>query len=288
MKLKITASVGDKGTNHAKDVKLVQALLNVYLRREHKKLLTIDGESGNITIGVIREYQFHEVKMRNPDGNVGAKGGTFRELKETLSDVLNDGLALVKPTIGIVTFDSEGMEGGVYHSRILHVPGAWSGLTIGRGYDMKTKSARKIQTELTKAGVASVNAKLLGKAHGLRGAGAKQFIIDKDLLDFQITPKIQKELFLISYADIEKYIKGVYTRNISNIANAIAWASLDSRIREIVVDLGFRGDYTSRSRKFLLTPITANDFVAFKKEMVDQSNWTNVPADRFKRRKHFL
>jgi len=288
MKLSINGSVGDKGANHLKDVKIVQALLNVYFRREGRKTLKVDGKNGANTIAAITYYQTHEVKLSAPDGNVGISGRTFRTLKVTLSNVLKDGLALVKPTIGIVTFNSEGMEGGFYHSRTLHVPGAWSGLTIGRGYDMKTKSAIKIQNELIKAGVSSFDARVLGGANGLSGANARQYIIDKDLLDFQITPTVQKTLFLISYADIEKYIQGVYTRNIKKMTKATAWASLDSRIQEVLVDLAFRGDYTKRSRKFLLGPIADNDFAAFKTEMIDQLNWSKVPADRFKRRKNFL
>ncbi|MFK5947357.1 MAG: hypothetical protein QM500_01140 [Methylococcales bacterium] len=288
MKLSINGSVGDKGANHLKDVKIVQALLNVFLRRECRKILVVDGKNGTNTITAITYFQTHEVKLSKPDGNVGANGRTFRTLKASLSGVLKDGLALIMPNIGIVTFNSEGMEGGFYHSRILHVPGAWSGLTIGRGYDMKTKSGSKIQNELVKAGVSVYDAKVLSGANGLSGAAAKQYIIDKDLLDFQVTPVAQKELFLISYADIEKYIQGVYTRNVKKITNATVWASLDNRIKEIVVDLAFRGDYTKRSRKFLLGPIADNDFTAFKAEMVNQSNWTNVPADRFKRRKDFL
>ena len=41
-----------------------------------------------------------------------------------------------EPKEGKVTFNSEGTEGGFFHSRKLHVPTASSGLTLGRGYDM--------------------------------------------------------------------------------------------------------------------------------------------------------
>lgn len=49
-----------------------------------------------------------------------------------------------KPKEGTITFDSEGTEGGLFHSRKLHVPTFSSGLTIGRGYDMRFKTAMKI------------------------------------------------------------------------------------------------------------------------------------------------
>jgi len=40
------------------------------------------------------------------------------------------------PAKGKVTWNSEGREGGKYHSRKLLVPNNSSGLTLGRGYDM--------------------------------------------------------------------------------------------------------------------------------------------------------
>src|SRR5690606_15881110 len=59
----------------------------------------------------------------------------------------------LRPDRGGLTFDAEGTEGGKYHSRVLHVPGPSSGLTIGRGYDMGSKSAGEITTDLVAAGV---------------------------------------------------------------------------------------------------------------------------------------
>ena len=48
-------------------------------------------------------------------------------------------------TKGLLTYKAMGMEGGDFHSRKLHVPSDRSGLTIGRGYDMKEKSSYKIE-----------------------------------------------------------------------------------------------------------------------------------------------
>src|SRR5262245_14023661 len=81
-----------------------------------------------------------------------------------------------RPDRGGVTFDSEGNEGGKYHSRKLHVPGSTSGLTIGRGYDMGAKTAAQITTDLTAAGVELAMAKTLSGAATLRGENAKKFI----------------------------------------------------------------------------------------------------------------
>src|SRR5687767_6789147 len=78
---------------------------------------------------------------------------------------------VLKPKRGIVTFESEGVEspGGKFHSRVLHVPGEASGVTIGRGYDMKLKSRAKIEQELAEARVPRADAKEIAKAAGLFG-----------------------------------------------------------------------------------------------------------------------
>jgi len=188
----------------------------------------------------------------------------------------------------LLRFNAEGHEGGFYHSRVLHAPGPWSGLTLGRGYDMKEKSAGKIIRELTQVGVSTKDAQKISKGHGLKGERARQFIIDNDLLDFSITPLQQKKLFLISYEEKEEYIGEVYARNIASRKKATKWSKLDARIKEVVVDLGYRGDYTSKTRKFLLDSIAANDFKAFKKEMSKRANWSKVPIDRFNQRKKLL
>jgi hypothetical protein len=48
----------------------------------------------------------------------------------------------LKPTRGLITFEAEGVENqsSPYHSRYFHVPTPSSGLTIGRGYDMKERT----------------------------------------------------------------------------------------------------------------------------------------------------
>ncbi len=289
MKVKTYASVGKEGNNAAKDVKVVQALLNVYLRYHKKTALGVDGKCGAKTIDAISEFQRDVVKLSSPDGKVDAGGKTFRTLMSTYKKLLKDGRAMVKPTVGIVTFEAEGMEGGPYHSRILHVPGSWSGLTIGRGYDMGMKSAAKITRDLVSVGLKAKQAAVLAKANGMKGEVAKQFIIDKDLLDFQITPEQQKDLFLITYQDEEKVAKAVCKRKaVVDEYGECDWDKLNDKIKQMVVDLKYRGDYTRRSRKFLQSHIVANDLEKFKKEMLDKSNWKSVPKDRFERRKAFL
>ena len=73
-----------------------------------------------------------------------------------------------------------------------------------------------------------------------------------------------------------------------NSYGACDWDKLHKGIKDIAIDLKFRGDYTSKSRKFLQQSIADNDLEAFKKEIINKSNWPGVPADRFKRRKDYI
>lgn len=289
MKDRINGSVGKGGSNSVNDVKLVQALLNVYLRRERKKNLIVSGKCEVETLMQIEAFQKNEQKTLKPDGRIDPNGGTFRALMTVKDNVLMDNQVLLEPSYGVVTFDSEGTEGGRYHSRILHVPSEFSGLTLGRGYDMKEKSGAKIVSDLGKAGVNANAASIFITASGKHGATARQFIIDNDLLDFQITPQVQLNLFEIAYADELSETKRICTsERVEKRYGKCDWDKLDYRIKEIVVDLKYRGDYTDNSRAYIQTPIVNNDFEAFKKAIDDKSIWLTVPEARYEMRKRFL
>ena len=289
MKHRLRGSVGKGGVNTVYDVKLIQALLNVYLRRESKKVLPIDGKCGPNTLGAIEEFQKFEQKSPKPDGRVDANGRTYNALTLILEKALKDGSPLIMPAEGTVTFNSEGAEGGFYHSRILHVPTETSGLTLGRGYDMKEKSSAKIVTDLTKVNADAKTALVISKASSQFGTNALQLIVDNDLMDYQISQLTQKNLFDITFADESSEAKRVCTLSrIEKLYGKCEWDKLDYRIKEIVIDLKFRGDYTESSRKNIQEHIANNDFDKFKSAISRKSNWTSVPTDRFDRRVNFL
>lgn len=289
----IGSSVGEKGTNHSNDVKLIQALLNVNFRNQNKsKTLKISGSADKETLAAIKEFQQDTMGTKNPDGRVDPGGKTFHALLKILKQQLNDKKSLVEPKEGIVTFKSEGTEGGRYHSRILHVPSSGSGLTVGRGYDMGQKSSAKIASDLGKAGIDTHSVNIIKTAAGLKGAKARHFIVDHDLLDFQITPTTQKTLFEGSFSEEAKETKRICTsKAVEKLYGSCDWDKLDTRIKQMLVDLKYRGDYTSTTRKKIQKYVSKNDFDKFKKEMTDSGYWVGtvgVPKERFKLRKEFL
>lgn len=80
------------------------------------------------------------------------------------------------PDEGALTFRVEGQEGGQYHTREFHVPSPESGLTIGRGYDMKLRTKSEVRDDLVDAGVKPEKATLISQGAGKQGGDAEEFI----------------------------------------------------------------------------------------------------------------
>ena len=194
---------------------------------------------------------------------------------------------------GQLTFDAEGLEKrGPFFSRKAHVPSDTSGVTLGRGYDMKTKSAEKIEQELISSGIDPELAKRFGAATGLSGDGGRQFIRDQGLDSVEITPAQQKALFQISYSELEQDVVRLCNKpDVVETYGATDWDNLEPRIRDVVVDLRFRGDYSPATRKVAQKTIASGKLDAFLVIMSDKNFWQGdrgVPSDRFKRRRDYL
>ena len=94
---------------------------------------------------------------------------------------------------------------------------------------------------------------------------------------------------MISYNDESAETKRICTLDrIEKKYGKCDWDNIDSKIKEVTVDLKFRGDYTEETRKNVQPHIVKNDVKEFTKVMQDKSKWSNVPQDRFDRRVSFL
>ena len=118
----------------------------------------------------------------------------------------------------------------------------------------------------------------------------KHFIIDNDLLDFEVMPEAQKKLFKISYDFESSEAKRICTKaDTVKKYGSTDWNSLNSVIKDLVIDLKFRGDYTPKVRETIQKSIAENDLATFSKHIKDSQLWSRVPADRFNRRvKHLV
>jgi hypothetical protein len=213
---------------------------------------------------------------------------------------------------GQLTFDLEGLECPdpsdkckAFHSRIPHVPSEESGVTIGRGYDLKLKTPSKIKADLLAIGLSSENADTYSEA-GCKdvvkgtckpqyiGKQAKEFIrTNKTKLD-ELTPEQQMKLFALTYSEMEADVKSIHNRNAKSKAeqiNTTQYDNLNPLIKDILIDLRFRGDYTPASRKLIEVAAMKNDLAGFRYAL-SNSYWLSkkqpVSTDRFIRRYVFL
>jgi len=152
---------------------------------------------------------------------------------------------------------------------------------------MGSKSARQIVSDLLAAGVDAAMARTLSSAAMLRGEAAKKFINENDLASFEISELSQKRLFDLTYSVEEQSARGVCQRASAKYGPC-DWDKLHIAIRELIVDLKYRGDYTPASRGVIQPLIVNNDLSGLAKAMADRKNWSNVPTDRFQRRKSFM
>eukprot|EP00794_Sanderia_malayensis_P007222 gene7222-8030_t len=195
----------------------------------------------------------------------------------------------LKVSKGQITFDSEGnnKKTSKYFSRKPHVPSRWSGVTLGRGYDMKHKSQKQVIKDLTKAGVSKTLATKFSKGAGLSGKKATDFLKKNHLQGVTITGQQQKSLFKISYgrqeAEAKRLVNKYYKTN---------WSSTNSKIQQVLTDMKYRGDLLPRSnkagQKALKKAVEANSVAEVKKVISNRNYWKNVPKDRFQRRVDFL
>ncbi|XP_031566622.1 uncharacterized protein LOC116301671 [Actinia tenebrosa] len=144
---------------------------------------------------------------------------------------------------GNFTFEAEGDDNSSspYFSRKLHVFSNTSGVTVGRGYDVKEKMILQIKRDLTLVGIQNSIAMRLMNAIHLEGDSAKIWIKNNKLESFMITTQQQKKLFELEYprklnkakTTVEKYSK-----------TGLKFDHLKQVVKDLIVDIFYRGDYS--------------------------------------------
>ncbi|MFC4656737.1 SH3 domain-containing protein [Rheinheimera marina] len=194
---------------------------------------------------------------------------------------------------GQLTFDAEGMEQpGRYFSRQPHVPTDSSGVTLGRGYDMRDKTPASIKADLTSCGLSSDSASQFSRAAGLSGATARRFLLQQQLGSFEINPAQQKQLFTLTYQQMLSDVMRICRKpDLVARYGPTDWAQLPAKVQDLVVDLRYRGDYTPSSRLKLQPLLVRYNSGAMAQLMADETYWCSdekVPRDRFVRRRDYL
>ncbi|WP_342325354.1 peptidoglycan-binding protein [Kosakonia sp. BYX6] len=262
MIFRLTSSVGDCGTNNPKEVKIVQQqLIDAGYAVATGRHIYPTGNCNIDTIEAIRWYQ--RLLNLSPSGLINATDIWFMQALEEASTPHwrpKNVSGPLQVSIGQMTFDAEGSDyitavapfrqnSYPFFSRILHWPEVGgSGVTLGRGYDMGSRSSGEILSTLRQAGIEEYKAQLCAKAAGLKNREASQFVGVYGPFVGEITHQQQIRLFEISYREKIEYSKGVYSRQVRRlrIINALAWNSLDPAIRDSFIDTLFQGNITAR------------------------------------------
>lgn len=80
---------------------------------------------------------------------------------------------------GKLIYDAEGNNtpGSIYYSRVIHWPGTrFSGVTLGRGYDMGDRTESSILQDMLTAGIEVDTARKISLARSYKGSAAGYFV----------------------------------------------------------------------------------------------------------------
>lgn len=263
----IMGSVGVGGKNQYGDVKQVQQLL----QRNGFPQLRDDGRVGTKTIEAIKDFQSRF--MARPDGVIDANGKSYSYLLRGNAPGRTAPPARPAPPVntpptsgtltvsaGQITFDAEGGDNPSQSnfSRHIHCPSSDSGVTIGRGYDMKMRSESSIINDLTQAGVPQAQAQQIAKAHGKSGSGAQAFISANRAAIGTISHDMQKRLFELIYPRYVSAARDAYDMRTAKFPERTTWENLKPAVRDMTVDFVYQGFRSERTMcKCMLNDVDA-------------------------------
>lgn len=146
-------------------------------------------------------------------------------------------------SVGLLTYLSEGNDNpdSMFFSRKIHHPSIASGVTIGRGYDMKHRTKESIIHDLISAGISPRQAEDISNAAHLSGAKAKGFVNKNRDLIGEISIKQQVSLFNNTYKLYISRAEARYKAKTAMIVGACSWRNLNPIIRDVLIDIVYQG-----------------------------------------------
>jgi hypothetical protein len=145
---------------------------------------------------------------------------------------------------GQITFDAEGNDvpTSPFFSRVIHWPGNdLSGVTLGRGYDMGSRSESEVYNHMKNAGINHDQATKISKGHGKKGTAAQQFVRDNKTSIGEITTEQEIILFNTIYPDYVARAVNNYNHWTASESGRTEWGALTQIIRDVLVDFVYQG-----------------------------------------------
>ncbi len=145
---------------------------------------------------------------------------------------------------------SEGFEPRVYH------PSPASGVTIGYGYDLKSRKKELVVRDLMRVGVTEKDAKLIAQGVGKTGTAATAFVKDPNVTRLRLTEKQANQMFEHDIQEYEnvvrRFVRVPLTQNqfdaLTSLASNLGGPNF---AKSDVVRALNRGSYEEAARNFL-------------------------------------
>jgi hypothetical protein len=150
-----------------------------------------------------------------------------------------------------------------------------SGVTIGRGYDLGQQTISDVKSLLARVGLSEDQRTLLQKAVGIQGDPHIAFYNanEAQLKAIELT---REQQYLIYMAAIKTAYDGAARKYSDYVETDIAWDDLDSKIRDTLTDMQYRGDLRNISANTTEKATTPFDDVAFAKEFRDAVSTNDI------------
>ncbi len=214
-----------------------------------------------------------DVEYSDNNKSISVKGGSSKQAVvvqpyENEVDILTG--AVLTFRAGNITWQIEG--GNSSSTLSLHHPTENSGVTIGAGYDMKSRTVAGIVRDLTNAGVSLAAATSLSAAAGLSGVDADNFVRNNNAQSWASITAVQRQsLFNNIYPTYTTRARSLATSSIPKsdangnpinaaavgaefIVSTQAWDALNPAIKELLTDITYPGQYRG-SRHEYINPI---------------------------------
>ena len=198
-----------------------------------------------------------------------------------------------KPT-GEYTYVVEGQES---ETSILHFPEYNSGVTIGKGYDMRLRKSSDIYSDMISIGMKREDALIVSQASGLHHADAKNFVKNNKNSIAKIDKSQKIKLFNKIWSGYILDTKRLYNKFVpENIKESdldtnsktgltwkkTKWDDLQDKIQDILVDLKYQGKLNNK-----VTKIASKNDIEYLAKFIE-SNSELRPFERARRRADYL
>lgn len=153
--------------------------------------------------------------------------------------------------LGKYTWDGEGYVSKPERTLVPHHPSDNSGVTIGRGYDMKSRTAKQIIRELTRAGVSEEVAERFSECAGKSSEDADELVGRLRAEGVGITYEQERNLFDQTYAWYFQNVKEVTQRHAHEYGD-LDMSQVPNGVWEFLTDLHYQGKYGEKTRDSLM------------------------------------